>query len=47
MPETGLGIDPEQLEALLDDDDFRKVWNALPGEDEVQVDATTVAEPAE
>lgn len=47
MPETGLGIDPGQLETLLEDDDFRKVWDALPGEDDVHIDATAVTEPAE
>ncbi len=46
MPETGLGIDPAQLETLLNDADFRKVWDALPGEDDVKVEAT-VAEPTE
>jgi hypothetical protein len=38
MPETGLGIDPAQLQTLLEDEDFRKVWDALPGDDDIRVD---------
>lgn len=33
IPETGLGIEPELLNRLLEDDAFRQVWNALPGDD--------------
>jgi hypothetical protein len=33
IPETGLGIEPELLKRLLEDERFRKVWDALPGED--------------
>lgn len=33
IPETGLGIEPELLSKLLEDERFRKVWDALPGED--------------
>jgi hypothetical protein len=29
---TGLGIEPELLSQLLEDERFRKVWDALPGE---------------
>ena len=32
IPETGLGIEPELLARLLEDERFRKVWDALPGE---------------
>jgi uncharacterized Ntn-hydrolase superfamily protein len=46
MPETGLGIDPTQLKTLLEDEAFRKVWDALPGADDIQVDAAA-SEPAE
>jgi uncharacterized Ntn-hydrolase superfamily protein len=41
IPETGLGIEPELLRRLLAEERFRKVWDALPGEDAVE------AEPAE
>ena len=33
IPETGLGIEPELLTRLLEDERFRKVWDALPGDD--------------
>lgn len=33
IPETGLGIEPELLDQLLADAAFRKVWEALPGDD--------------
>lgn len=35
IPETGLGIEPPLLKRLLEDADFRKVWDALPGEDDI------------
>jgi uncharacterized Ntn-hydrolase superfamily protein len=49
MPETGLGIDPEQLATLLEDDDFRKVWDSLPGDDDpdVRLEATAPADATE
>lgn len=48
IPETGLGIEPELLRRLLDDDAFRKVWDALPGDDALPDDAEArAAEPAE
>ena len=46
MPETGLGIDPQQLQTLLEDADFRKVWDALPGDDEVPLGADAAAASA-
>jgi uncharacterized Ntn-hydrolase superfamily protein len=46
IPETGLGIEPPLLKRLLDDADFRKVWNALPGDDEVDA-AVLETEPAQ
>jgi hypothetical protein len=36
IPETGLGIEPQLLFKLLEDARFRKVWDALPGEDRIQ-----------
>ena len=33
IPETGLGIEPKLLSRLLEDARFRKVWDALPGDD--------------
>lgn len=33
IPETGLGIEPDLLTRLLDDERFRKVWDALPGDE--------------
>jgi hypothetical protein len=49
MPETGLGIDPEQLATLLEDDDFRKVWDSLPGDDDpdVRLEAAAPADATE
>ncbi len=35
-PETGLGIEPELLKRLLDDARFRKLWDAMPGDDEIE-----------
>jgi uncharacterized Ntn-hydrolase superfamily protein len=35
IPETGLGIEPALLARLLEDERFRKVWDALPGDDAV------------
>ncbi len=46
IPETGLGIEPPLLKRLLDDTDFRQVWDALPGDDAVDA-AILDAEPAE
>jgi uncharacterized Ntn-hydrolase superfamily protein len=46
IPETGLGIEPPLLKRLLDDADFRKVWDALPGDDNVDA-AVLDAETAE
>jgi hypothetical protein len=46
IPETGLGIDPPLLARLLEDADFRKVWDALPGEDDVDP-AVLSAAPAD
>jgi uncharacterized Ntn-hydrolase superfamily protein len=46
IPETGLGIEPPLLKQLLDDADFRKVWDALPGDDKVDA-AVLDAEPME
>ncbi|ESQ14582.1 MAG: DUF1028 domain-containing protein [Thiohalocapsa sp. PB-PSB1] len=46
IPETGLGIQPSLLERLLQETSFRKVWDALPGDD--QVDAAILnSEPVE
>lgn len=43
IPETGLGIEPPLLKRLLDDADFRKVWDALPGEDNVSAEVLNAA----
>ncbi len=46
IPETGLGIEPPLLKRLLEEAAFKQVWDALPGDDEVD-SAILNAEPAE